>query len=408
MVRPGQQRVDDLGRAGPRVGGGVPAAVEQQRPPRAARAERGDPAGHQVMVAGLVDRLDGALHPGQRAVQDRTRRRGGPCHPGELVRSRAPEPPGQLLLPVREHVGAEVPGPLDHRPAGRGTAGAEQHQRRFQRQRGERLAGEPGHRGPGRGDNRDAGAEVAEDLPELVSLGGKAVAPQADGGALPADPGGVVDEPAVGTVLHVEPAGGAYVERHHQVVGVPPQRARYLRAAPGAPVQRPPHVVQRRGLDHQVHDAGLGGHRRQGQRVMPRVAAEEAEPDRGVAGFAAEEFGWHAHRVAQPEAEDLGVKAERGLVRYRQHHVPQAQVAGDEAVPVRADRRPAVQRSPAEEFQLVPGRVLGGQHRAHPPGGELVIGAGLVRDAGVGQGAADRGQRGGVGDLPARGEQAVG
>ena len=181
-MRPGQQRVDHLGRAGPGVSGRVPAAVEQQRPARAARAERGDPAGDQVVVAGLVHRLDGALHPGQRAVQDRTRGRGRPRHPGELVRPRGPEPPGQLLLPVREHVGAEVPGPLDHRPGGRAAAGAEQHQRRCQRQRGERLAGEPGRAfRAGRRDDRDAGAEVAEDLPELgrvlVSLGGQSCGP---------------------------------------------------------------------------------------------------------------------------------------------------------------------------------------------------------------------------------------
>jgi hypothetical protein len=53
-------------------------------------------------------------------------------------------------------------------------------------------------------------------------------------------------------------------------------------------------------------------------------------------------------------------------------------------------------------------RVLELEHRAHPPGGHLVVGAGLVRDAGVGQGAADAGQRPGVTHLPAGGEEAVG
>ena len=144
--------------------------------------------------------------------------------------------------------------------------------------------------------------------------------------------------------------------------------------------------------------------------MVPGVAAEEAEPDRGVAGLAAEEFGWHAHRVAQPEAEDLGVEAQRGLVagRDRQHHVAQAQVAGYEAVPVRADRRPAVQRGAAEHLQGMARGVLEPEHRSHPPGDELVVGAGLERDAGVGQGAADRGQRLGVTHLPAGGEEAVG
>ena len=67
-----------------------------------------------------------------------------------------------------------------------------------------------------------------------------------------------------------------------------------------------------------------------------------------------------------------------------------------------------LQRGAAEEFHLVPCRVLGGQHRAHPPGGQLGVGGGFTRDAGVGQGAADGGQRLGVADLPAGGEQAFG
>jgi pimeloyl-ACP methyl ester carboxylesterase len=66
---PGQQRVDDLGRAGAaaRVHRRVAAPVEQQRPVRPARAELGHPADHQVVVAGVVHGLDRALDPGQRA-----------------------------------------------------------------------------------------------------------------------------------------------------------------------------------------------------------------------------------------------------------------------------------------------------------------------------------------------------
>ena len=64
--------------------------------------------------------------------------------------------------------------------------------------------------------------------------------------------------------------------------------------------------------------------------------------------------------------------------------------------------------APQKNSSWCPGRVLGAQHRSHPPGGQLVVGAGLVRHAGVGQGAADGGQRLGVADLPAGGEQAFG
>ena len=58
--------------------------------------------------------------------------------------------------------------------------------------------------------------------------------------------------------------------------------------------------------------------------------------------------------------------------------------------------------------ELAARRVLQLEHRSHSPGGNLVVGASLERDAGVGQGAAGRGQRARVGDLPARGEEAVG
>src|SRR5690242_6319543 len=58
MMRPGQQRVGDLGRSAARVGGRVAAAVEQQRAARAGGAEPGHPAGDQVVVTGFVNRFD--------------------------------------------------------------------------------------------------------------------------------------------------------------------------------------------------------------------------------------------------------------------------------------------------------------------------------------------------------------
>jgi tetratricopeptide (TPR) repeat protein/transcriptional regulator with XRE-family HTH domain len=170
VARPGEEGVDDLGRSGrgARIGRGVPAAVEQQRPVRLARAERGDTAHHHVVIPGLVHRLHGALHPGERTGQDRrARRRRRPAHPGELVRPRDAEPPGELLLPGGEHVGAEVPGPGDRRPRGRRPGGAEQHQGRVEGKGGERLAGEPGRAAVlDAGDDGDTGTEVAEHLTE--------------------------------------------------------------------------------------------------------------------------------------------------------------------------------------------------------------------------------------------------
>ena len=150
VARPAACRRSLVGPSVPGSVARVPAPVEEQRLGfRAARAERGDPAGDQVVVAGLVHRLDGAaLHPGQR-------RRPGPGRPTArattaprrtCLRSRwcrrPPWPPP--AGPSASTVAQEAPGPLDHRPGGRAAAGAEQHQRRCQRQRGKRLAGEPG------------------------------------------------------------------------------------------------------------------------------------------------------------------------------------------------------------------------------------------------------------------------
>src|SRR5215469_10953379 len=165
---------------------------------------------------------------------------------------------------------------------------------------------------------------------------GKTVAPQADSGGLPGHPGSVVNPPAAGAVLDVEPARRPHVERHHQVVGVPPEGGADRGLAPGAPVHRAADIVERGDLDHEVHDPGRGGERGQRERVMPGVAAEEAHPQRWPRRTA-EKLGSHPDRVAQPETEHPGVEAERGLlVGHRQHDVAEPLVTGDELVPVRA------------------------------------------------------------------------
>ena len=218
----------------------------------------------------------------------------------------------------------------------------------------------------------------------------------------------VVHHQAVRAVLDVEPARRAHVERHHQVVGVPAQGGGRRGAAPGAPVHGPAHVVQRGHLHHHVHDAGRGGERGQRERVVPRVAAQEAHPQRRPAGRLAEQLRRHPHRVAQPEAEHVGVEAQgRLLLRRGQHHVAQAHRPGDEPVPVRADRGPRLQRRAAERLQRVARRVLEAEQRADPALGQLGGGARLDRDAGRVERPAQLTQRALVRHLPARGEQPV-
>ena len=85
------------------------------------------------------------------------------------------------------------------------------------------------------------------------------------------------------TELHVEPAGGLHVERQHQIVDVTPDRCRLFDLLPQRPVVGQPDVVDVVDLDHEVHDPGAVGERREGNRVVARVDAEEAQPRRVVA-----------------------------------------------------------------------------------------------------------------------------
>src|SRR5205814_1397441 len=84
----------------------------------------------------------------------------------------------ELALVVAEHVDAEALRLADPRPGLRLYPGAEQDQRRLQRERGEGVGDHPdrlapvgaGHaRYPG-GHHGDAGGEVAEDAPQLGAV----------------------------------------------------------------------------------------------------------------------------------------------------------------------------------------------------------------------------------------------
>ena len=165
-ARPGDQVVEDArGRLG-RLGGGVRAAVEQQRP--------------------LVVLARPARSPGRRRSSGRRRR--ARSRPRSRSRSSTPSstgaPDGAGDQSIAANLSAPAwpntaltsrwscastltqnePGRLDQRPGARRLARAEQHQRRVERQRGERLAGEADRLAVGadRGDDGDAGAEVAE------------------------------------------------------------------------------------------------------------------------------------------------------------------------------------------------------------------------------------------------------
>src|SRR5699024_11374199 len=89
---------------------------------------------------------------------------GPPPGPVELVAAADREAPAQLPLVGGEHVDAHRPGPPHGRPARGRLGGAERDERGSEGQRRHRLAGEAERAALAlRGDDRDAGAEPAED-----------------------------------------------------------------------------------------------------------------------------------------------------------------------------------------------------------------------------------------------------
>src|SRR5699024_3183580 len=105
-----------------------------------------------------------------------------PVDSGELVLPAAPESRGDRLLLLGEDVDAELAGALDPLPRARRLHGAEEHERRLERQRGEGLTGEAHGRAlVHRGDHGDAGAELAQRVAQLTA--GEALALRAVFGA---------------------------------------------------------------------------------------------------------------------------------------------------------------------------------------------------------------------------------
>ena len=161
--------------AGGARAGGVLRRRSRRTPPGRRGAARRRPTprsrtrpGHQLVVAGVVDGVQLALHPGQRPVEHRRARAAHvPGHAGELVAAGDREGPAERLLGVGEDVDAEGAGLGDPRPAGRRLRRGQRHHRGVEGQRGERLAGEA-HRRPvlhGR-DHGHPGGEVPQHLPE--------------------------------------------------------------------------------------------------------------------------------------------------------------------------------------------------------------------------------------------------
>src|SRR5919109_2876213 len=154
----------------------VAAAEEHQRAALVADLELVDPPDHDVVVTGLVDRVDLAVDPRQDVVDHRGpgRRRRPPADGGELVVALAGEDPADVLLLVRQHVHAVVADLGDLRVARRVLPRAERHERRIERYREERPDGETHRSRVGdRGDHGDPRREVPQYLPEPGAIDGR-------------------------------------------------------------------------------------------------------------------------------------------------------------------------------------------------------------------------------------------
>ena len=115
--------------------------------------------------------------------------------------------------------------------------------------------------------------------------------------------------------------GREHVERRHQVVRVAPEPRSTGTPACLARVQPGADVIEALDLEHEVVEADLPRHLRDGQRVVPAVAVVEADLHELL-----------VHSVGQGEAEDVAVEGVRlRQVRGDEDHVPEPEVIGHEA-----------------------------------------------------------------------------
>src|SRR5258706_2908701 len=147
----------------------VAAPEKRERAALFLEAERVDASHDDDVVAGAVLGVDDAVDPGQPTTQHRRAvARRLPVDAGELVGALGRHQPAELLLVLGEDVDAELAGRLDPRPRTARVRGAERDERRVERDRRERVGGQPDRLvavGIDRGDDGDAGGEVAEHRP---------------------------------------------------------------------------------------------------------------------------------------------------------------------------------------------------------------------------------------------------
>ena len=102
--------------------------------------------------------------------------------------------------------------------------------------------------------------------------------------------------------------------------------------------------------------------------MVPRVAAEEAQPRGRALGGSSDELRRQLHRVAQAETQHVAVEPQRGVIVMRgQYDVAEALLAGDEPVPVWADDATVLQSGAVKHLQAITGRILEVDHFVDPP-----------------------------------------
>lgn len=237
---------------------------------------------HEV-IAAVVHRGHRAVDVGQRSVSTGEPRRLSCQSTRRTCRFPGPEPGADLALRLGQDIHAEPSAGLDRLPGPRQLGRAEQHQRRIERQRRERLAGEATRFAVMHcRDDGDPGAELAQHLAEgagvdrLSRHGGQSLrmptvkswphrltavlsrATQSSSSTLsPSQPNSMSRAPRA-----------LDVEGQHLVVDVAAQRRRHRHLAAQRPVQAEPDVVAALHFHHDVHDPAGCRHRQERQAVV--------------------------------------------------------------------------------------------------------------------------------------------
>src|SRR5262249_38659818 len=142
----------------------VPAAVKYQRLALGCVAEFEHLADHDDVVTGVVLRLGFAIDECEQVAEDRRAAAAvRVLDVLEAVRAALGEQPADLFVVFAENVDGPLAGALDTRPSRRRLRRTEQHERRIERQRRERVARHAdGLVAVERGDDADARREVPE------------------------------------------------------------------------------------------------------------------------------------------------------------------------------------------------------------------------------------------------------